>query len=275
MTNADFHKVIKDCMNRHDIRIYGFCSFENILPLNECRAKARLPENSQTVIVCAFPYLIKEKSARNLSYYACVRDYHITVMNILKNAAAELSELTGFIFEPFSDNSPVREVSAAVKAGIGVLGDNGLLITEKYGSYVFLGEFVTDMKIDTPVYNKSCLHCGMCQKKCRGNALENGKVNEDKCISAITQKKGELSDEETELILENGLAWGCDGCQTVCPMNRNAEETYISDFIDSAHHYLKADEVNERIKTSAYNWRGKKTILRNLEIFSEKFYDRS
>lgn len=268
MTNADFHKVINDCMKSHNIEIYGFCPFKETLPLIECRAKARLPEYPETVIVCAFPYLVRENGKRNLSYYACVSDYHNVVINILKNTAEELSVSTGGVFEVFTDNSPIREVNAAVKAGIGVLGDNGLLITEKYGSYVFIGEIVTDLKIETDLFNKSCLHCGMCIKKCPVKAISNGIIDENICLSAITQKKGILSDEETELIKENGLAWGCDSCQTICPMNKQTEETYISEFRQSAHHLLKEDEVDERIKTSAYNWRGKKTIIRNLEIFN-------
>ena len=269
MTNADFHKNVDKCIRQNGIEIYGFCSFNSLKPLIECRAKKRLPENPKTVIVCAFPYFISEKGRRNLSYYACVKDYHYVVMNMLENAANELSEFTGGIFSAFSDNSPVHEVDAAVKAGIGVLGDNGLLITEKYGSYVFIGEIVTDIAVDTVVHEASCIHCGMCRKKCPSDALCNGTVNEDICVSAITQKKGELSEEETEIIKKNGLVWGCDMCQTVCPMNRNVQETYIDEFIDSAHHFLKSNEVDERIKASAYNWRGKKTILRNLAIFGD------
>jgi len=266
--NADFLKVLSDCMKKHRIEVYGLCPFSETFPLIECRAKARLPEFPQTVIVCAFPYLVKENGKRNLSYYACVTDYHIVVMNILKGVSQELSQLTGGTFEPFSDNSPIREVSTAVKAGIGVLGDNGLLITEKYGSFVFIGEIVTDIKTDIAQSEcKSCVHCGMCRKNCPAQALADGFVNESVCLSALTQKKGELSVEETELIRKNKLAWGCDTCQTVCPMNRNRSETYINEFKDSAHHYLEKSEISDRIKNSAYNWRGKKTITRNIEIF--------
>jgi epoxyqueuosine reductase QueG len=257
-------------MKRHDIEIYGFCPFIEALPLIECRAKARLPEFSETVIVCAFPYLIKDKGKRNLSYYASVTDYHTVVMNKLKSMAKELSQLAGGIFEPFADSSPIREVSTAVKAGIGVLGDNNLLITEKYGSFVFIGEIVTDIRIQTDtIHNNTCLHCGMCSKRCPAKAVKNGIVNETICLSAITQKKGILSDDEIKLIRENKIAWGCDICQTVCPMNKNAHETYISEFINSAHHYLEKSEISARIKTSAFNWRGKKTITRNIEILEE------
>lgn len=269
MMNADFLKTVDKCMKQNGIEIYGFCPFESLKPLIECRAKARLPENSMTAIVCAFPYFIMEKDRRNLSYYACVKDYHYVIMNMLENVCRELSEITGQSFEPFADNSPIHEVDAAVKAGIGVLGDNGLLITEKYGSYVFIGEIVTDISADAIVNEKSCIHCGMCMKNCPSGALCKGVVNEKICVSAITQKKGELTPQETELIKKNRLVWGCDICQTVCPMNRNVQETYIDEFVNSAHHFLEIDEVDERIKTSAYNWRGKKTILRNLAIFGE------
>lgn len=269
MKNADFLNAVDKCMKQNGIELYGFCPFVHLAPLIECRAKERLPEKSATVIVCAFPYLVKENDKRNLSYYACVKDYHKVVTSILANVSHTLSELTEGVFEPFSDNSPIHEVDAAVKAGIGVLGDNGLLITKKYGSYVFIGEIVTDIEIDAEIQNSSCLHCGMCSKKCPSKALCNGEVNEEICVSSISQKKGELNSDEKELIRKNGLVWGCDICQMVCPMNINAAETNIDEFKNTAHHFLKSEEVSERIKESAYNWRGKKTILRNLEIYEQ------
>ncbi len=270
MMNVDFHKVIDDCVKKSGIELWGFCPFSDSMPLKECRAKARLPEFSETVIVCAFPYMVKESGRRNLSYYACVKDYHIVVEEILEKLSLELKNKTGYQFEAFVDNSPIREVEVAVKSGIGVLGDNGLLITEKYGSYVFIGEIVTDLKLESEIFSRSCMHCGMCMKKCPTGALSNGKVNETLCISSISQKKGELSEVEKNLIKEGGLVWGCDTCQTVCPMNKNVKETYISDFINSAHHFLKSDEIDERIKESAYNWRGKKTIQRNVNLFNKQ-----
>ena len=54
----------------------GAVPFASCLPLLECRAKSRLPENARSVIVCAFPYYTGEWEGRNLSRYAIVPDYH-------------------------------------------------------------------------------------------------------------------------------------------------------------------------------------------------------
>lgn len=131
-------------------------------------------------------------------------------------------------FVPFVDNSPFREVRVAAMSGIGALGDNKLLITREYGSYVFLGEIVTDMEF--PLTEKDiegCLRCGACMNSCESGCLKLPEFERSRCLSDITQKKGGLSYEEEELVKKGGLIWGCDSCQTCCPLNRNARKPKI------------------------------------------------
>jgi epoxyqueuosine reductase len=248
------------------IEIFGFCNYDEVLPLLPCRAVARLPLNPKSIIVCAFPYLVREPNniIKNISYYACVPDYHIVVMNILKKLSTRLAEVyPNYQFEPFADSSPIREVKASQLAGLGCVGKNGLLITEKYGSYVFLGEIVTNMPLECTSYSRQCVGCGLCEIKCPTNSLSGGRVCEKTCLSAVTQKKGELSLEEQSLMREYHTAWGCDNCQTICPMNRHANETTINEFINHAQHVLNESNIS---KEGAYFWRGRKTILRNINI---------
>jgi epoxyqueuosine reductase QueG len=144
---------------------------------------------------------------------------------------------------------------------------NSLLITEKYGSYVFLGEIVTDLKINTNhTEYKSCIGCKKCIIACPSKAISETDFNEKACLSAVTQRKGELSAEEKKLMKECGCIWGCDICQDVCPMNKNAAKTEIEEFLSSANPYISADcELSHR----AYEWRGRKVIERNINICSE------
>jgi epoxyqueuosine reductase QueG len=78
--------------------------------------------------------------------------------------------------------------------------------------------------------------------------------------------KGELSSENIDLIKESGCIWGCDVCQDVCPMNKNASVTPIEEFKNTA---VSNFVFNGNIDGRAYNWRGRKVIERNLRYISE------
>lgn len=250
-----------------DILPCGICSFSGVGELLECRAKQRIPQNAKSVIVYLFPYYLGEEyyEKSNISKYAVPCDYHIVVAEYLEKICATLKEkYPQNIFEPFCDNSPIREVEAGCICGLGVKGRNGLLINEKYGSFCFIGEIVTDLECEYSLpEDRTCLSCGLCEKKCPGKALGGYKVSEERCLSAITQKKGVLFPCEQKLIKESGVIWGCDVCQNVCPMNKGVSVTPIKEFFKTAKPvYEPCDNIENR----AFNWRGKKVIDRNLEI---------
>lgn len=250
---------------------FGICSFEQILPCLECRAKQRIPQDAASVLVCLFPYYTGEHKERNISQYAMVTDYHMIAGEYLKRFCEALQEVfPQNQFEPFTDNSPIREVSAAFHAGLGRRGKNGLILHPKYGSYVFIGEVVTDLVLqpDQPLNPGECIGCGKCQKVCPQGALRSdGSVCLERCRSHITQKKGELTDWEIGQIQDGGLIWGCDICNDVCPMNQEAKVlTPVPEFLESAVAVLDAQIAERLLKTRAYNYRGKKTILRNIQL---------
>lgn len=250
---------------------FGICSFEQILPCLECRAKQRIPQDAASVLVCLFPYYTGEHKERNISRYAMVTDYHMIAGEYLNRFCKALQEVfPQNQFEPFTDNSPIREVSAAFHAGLGRRGKNGLILHPKYGSYVFIGEVVTDLVLqpDRPLNPGECIGCGKCQNVCPQGALQSdGSVCLERCRSHITQKKGELTDWEIGQIQDGGLIWGCDICNDVCPMNQEAKVlTPVPEFLESAVAVLDAQIAERLLKTRAYNYRGKKTILRNIQL---------
>lgn len=250
---------------------FGICSFEQILPCLECRAKQRIPQDAASVLVCLFPYYTGEHKERNISRYAMVTDYHMIAGEYLNRFCIALQEVfPQNQFEPFTDNSPIREVSAAFHAGLGRRGKNGLILHPKYGSYVFIGEVVTDLVLqpDQPLNPQECIGCGKCQNVCPQGALQSdGSVCLERCRSHITQKKGELSDWEIGQIQDGGLIWGCDICNDICPMNQEAKVlTPVPEFLESAVAVLDAQIAERLLKTRAYNYRGKKTILRNIQL---------
>ena len=246
---------------------YGFSSFAAVKDrLLECRAKARLPENAETVISVLFPYYLGEEYYKNanVSRYAVSADYHLITGAIMEKIVSALREAwPENRFEYFIDNSPLPEVRCAAAAGLGVVGRNALFISPVYGSWVFLGEIVTDRYFPpaAPAEN-FCVGCDRCVKACPVNAIGENGVTPEKCLSYLSQKKGELDPAVAKKMIEYNCAWGCDICQKVCPMNAGARLTPIEAFFETARPYVTAaDEIEGR----AFAWRGKKVIERNLK----------
>ena len=158
-----------------------------------------------------------------ISRYALGTDYH----TVLKDMLWALLELMRKEFGPingraFVDSAPVLERNWAVKAGLGWIGKNSMLIHPKLGTFTFIGELIVDLEIEpspTQVHNR-CGTCTRCIDACPTGAIAApGVVDARKCISYQTiEKKSPLTDEEKENL--NGWCFGCDICQEVCPWNR-------------------------------------------------------
>ena len=263
---------ISPLLDEAGLPLHGFCRFEDIRPrLLSCRAAARLPDEATVVIVTLFPYRFADDGGpRNLSRYASVPDYHAAAGDVLRSACGRLfGRFPSFSFEPFMDNSPIPEVTAASLAGLGRIGDHGLLIHPRYGSYVFIGSIVTDAPWPIPDGQISvCPHCGACSAACPGHCLSGGRLDRSRCLSFLTQKKGDLSPEEKRLIRNNGLIWGCDTCQEVCPLNEDAVCEPYPCFREYQPLALPADLDNPEGK--AYGWRGTQILWRNWTICYEQ-----
>ena len=229
-----------------------------------------------TVFLFAVPYFTKacEDPQRNISAYAVAKDYHTFFHALFEELLPQLQEVfPNNRFAGFADHSPIDEIDAAVRAGLGVLGKNGLLLTPRYSSYVFLGEILTDAELPvTALPIQHCMACGACQRICPAKACGG-------CLSALTQKKGKLSDAEAALIYQEQNAWGCDLCQMVCPYTQKALQcgtiyTPIPFFAEQPISHLSAEQIQamtqEEFEARAYSWRGKEPILRNLAIIETK-----
>jgi epoxyqueuosine reductase QueG len=228
----------------------------------------------KSVIIFLVPYYSGD--CTNISRYAAARDYHIFIRDITDKMSLFLKdELSDIKCKGYGDHSPIDERDAAAKCSLGVIGDSGLLINEKYGSYVFIAELITDA--EPSLFGdfalgevKYCEHCTACRAAC-----PTGRLSEPKnpCLSAITQKKGELSEYEKELLQKNCTAWGCDICQMACPHNENPHTTPIKFFCEERITNL-TDEVltrmsDEEFFSRAFSWRGKKVLERNLEVLKK------
>lgn len=232
-----------------------------------------------TAAVFAIPYYT-DAAHRNISAYAAPRDYHLFCKELFDSIIPKLEQkFPSFKFAGFADDSPINERDAAACAGLGKIGDNMMLITDKYSSFIFLAEIITDCPIPEAVLHNAegCEHCGLCRKACPISDI-------GQCLSALTQKKGTLTGDEAKAILKYDCAWGCDICQNVCPHTKKALEsgTIFSkiDFFNQAlTPYLTSSLVlsmsDDEFASRAYSWRRRETILRNLAILEKnKKYDK-
>ena len=255
---------IMSVLEKHRMDTVGF------IPIESCRVTMErrlsdLPEGTKSVIVIAIPYRMNDKG--NISAYAAPMDYHYFVSELEKTLIKDLRELfEGEDFVILADKSPIDERDAAMRAGIGCIGKNSLLITEKYSSYVFIAEIYTTLEIPSTEKEISfCEGCGACLDAC---------PSKDFCLSAITQKKGALSKKEADLIRSTGVISGCDICQEVCPHSVCAADTPIEFFRQNRTPYITKELLfnmsDEEFGKRAYSWRGRKTIDRNLDIMETK-----
>ena len=236
--------------------------------IRECGFEAR------SVIVFLVPYFVSYPE--NISAYAASYDYHAVISKLTDRLAEGIKEIDPTLnAKGFGDHSPIDERHAALIGGLGIAGDNGLIINEKYGSYIFIGELITDIDpilLDARICEiDTCEHCGACRAACPTGILAGSGTD---CLSAITQRKGSLSESEIALMRENRTAWGCDVCQRVCPHNRNVSKTPLLFFYENRVEKLTGELLSSmddgELKRRAFGWRGRAVLMRNIEIFESE-----
>ena len=248
----------------------GVISYSDCDIINQ-RLIDKLSFPPKSVFIGIIPYYTHHcDKPRTISAYALPYDYHNYIKCVCENIVSQAQEAYPQAnFAWFGDHSPINEKLATAKAGLGIIGEHSLLITPEYSSFVFLFEILTDIEFNVESHEiQSCEKCGRCISSCTVDIF-----NKSSCLSAITQKKGDLDDKEKLLIRNSGCVWGCDICQIVCPHTTQA--------INSGSIYSEIDWFNNNIITTptpesvnniedfskrAYSWRGTSTILRNINI---------
>ena len=230
--------------------------------------------NKGSVMMLAVPYAVPCRE-RTVSMYAVAEDYHAYFAALFDAVLPAMrADFPDHIFAGFADHSPIAEVDAACKAGLGVQGENGLLLTDRHSSYVFLGEIVTTLQTDNqaqPIGH--CLSCGACRSACPVHLCK------QECLSDLTQKKGELDALEIARLEAHPYVWGCDVCQDVCPYTIAAKHagTLYTEIPYFKQNLIPAPDLatlqgmsDKAFARRAYAWRGRDTICRNLRVKEEK-----
>ncbi|MCL1950929.1 MAG: tRNA epoxyqueuosine(34) reductase QueG [Turicibacter sp.] len=203
-------------------------------------------------------------------------DYHHILNGKMNQLIEKIREKTTTgEFKPMVDTGELIDVAVAQRAGLGFIGKNGLLITPEFGSYVYLGEILTDLELepDAPL-EMGCGDCVKCIKACPTDALlGNGQMNAKTCLSYQTQTKGVMELKYRKKI--RNIIYGCDICQVVCPYNVGKDfhfhpemEPNPLDAQPDLEELLQMGnkEFKERFGYMAGSWRGKKTLQRNAII---------
>lgn len=211
------------------------------------------------------------------------RDYHLVLREAMERLEAFIRErVPEAIIKNMVDTGELVDRAVSERAGIGFSGKNCAIISPELGSWIYLGELVTNIPFqpDQPVTD-GCGECTKCLDACPTGALVGpGQLNAQRCISFLTQTKGFL-DEEFMLKIGNRL-YGCDTCQIVCPKNRGLNwdmhpeltpdpeivKPLLLPLLDMSNR-----EFKERFGSSAAAWRGKKPIQRNAVIALGNFKD--
>lgn len=225
---------------------------------------------------------------RVASYANGIADYHDVIRKMLKRLGTVLHEaVPGCRTRPVVDTAPLLERDFAKIAGLGWFGKNTMLINKHAGSWLFLGALLTDVELepDSPHDTSHCGTCTRCLEACPTDAFPEPYVlDARKCISYLTI---ELRDQPIPHELRYGMedwVFGCDICQDVCPWNRKASDTTVSEFQPAADLSpldlrwllsLSEDEFRRRFRKTPFDRPGRSGLLRNAAIVAGNSGDAS
>lgn len=217
-----------------------------------------------------------------IASYARGCDYHNVHRKRLKKMVRWLEEKAGEkgIAKGFSDSAPVMERALAVKAGLGWIGKNTLLIHRKFGTFTLLSGLLTTLEIEgTEAYERRsrCGTCTKCLDACPTKALSPFEIDAAKCLSYhLIESQSEVP---TDVQAQNpGYAFGCDICQDVCPHNVRPPVSDSPDFSPQkgVGSYLdlslleEIEQFPEKLNGTPLKRRGLKGLKNNCETLLQE-----
>lgn len=255
---------------------------------------ALLLQESASIISIALAYPVKmqnrvqSKSGERRGIFSRASwglDYHLVLKERLQKLEQFIiDKYPEAVLKPMVDTGELADRAVAERAGIGWSGKNCSIITPEFGSYVYLGEMITNIPFepDVPLEDR-CGECRKCLDACPTGALvQAGQINANRCISFLTQTKDFIPEEYRDKI--GNRIYGCDSCQTACPENKGIDFHHHSEMEPEPEQVkpllkpmltLSNREFKARFGSLAGAWRGKKPIQRNAIIALAHFKDES
>lgn len=245
--------------------------------INEKRAdpKLILPE-CKSILVLALPYspVSLPQTSFRVASYALGDDYHEIIPPRLRQIVEFIEEQIGHPIPNryYTDTGPILERELAVRAGLGWIGKNSMLIHPKFGSTFLLAEILLGIELepDAPIADR-CGSCARCVEACPTQCiLPNRAIDARKCISYLSIENKKEIPAALRPQMQNWI-FGCDVCQQVCPWNRFSAPAdialapKIAEF-SPADLNLTSVEFNRRFKTSPLKRAKRRGLLRNLAV---------
>jgi epoxyqueuosine reductase len=169
-----------------------------------------------------YPSEFQEPDSYKISKYAYGEDYHFVIKEKLKEFLFSIQSTIGEVSgRAFVDSAPVLDKAWAAKSGLGWIGKNSNLLTQKVGSFYFIAELIIDLDLEYDyAVTDHCGTCTACIDACPTQAIiAPYQVDGSKCISYFTIELKDNIPQEMKGKFED-WAFGCDICQDVCPWNR-------------------------------------------------------
>ena len=227
-----------------------------------------------------YPSELQNEDSYKISKYAYGQDYHHVIKEKLKELLhfiqTEIGEVSG---RAFVDSAPVLDKAWAAKSGLGWVGKNSNLITQKVGSFYFIAELIIDLELDYDAPTTDhCGSCTACLDACPTEAIVAPYVVDgSKCISYFTIELKDNLPQEMKGKFDDWM-FGCDVCQDVCPWNRFSKphneplfkaNSDILNFSKSDWEEITVDTFQKVFKNSALKRTKYDGLLRNINFLKK------
>ena len=227
-----------------------------------------------------YPSELQNEDSYKISKYAYGQDYHHVIKEKLKELLhfiqTEIGEVSG---RAFVDSAPVLDKAWAAKSGLGWVGKNSNLITQKVGSFYFIAELIIDLELDYDAPTTDhCGSCTACLDACPTEAIVAPYVVDgSKCISYFTIELKDNLPQEMKGKFDDWM-FGCDVCQDVCPWNRFSKphieplfqaNSDILNFSKSDWEEITVDTFQKVFKNSAVKRTKYDGLLRNIDFLKK------
>lgn len=169
-----------------------------------------------------YPSELQRDDTYKISKYAYGQDYHFVIKEKLKELLESIQDHIGEVSgRAFVDSAPVLDKAWAAKSGLGWIGKNSNLITQKVGSFYFIAELIVDLELEYDFATTDhCGNCTACLDACPTQAIiAPYQVDGSKCISYYTIELKDSLPQDMKGRFDDWV-FGCDVCQDVCPWNR-------------------------------------------------------